>query len=139
MTEWVAHISRGWIFGQEFLTWIEGIGFRSILQTFSRGFPGGSSGKESACQCRRCKRHSLIPGGPTPVFLPRKFQTEEPGVLQSMGSQRVGHNWATGHKYSWNILFKALLKTSFLVGCWKMGRNSAARERWGKGHFNLSH
>ena len=23
--------------------------------------------------------------------------TEEPGELQSMGSQRVGHNWATEH------------------------------------------
>ena len=26
-----------------------------------QSFPGGSSGKESACQLRRCKRHSLIP------------------------------------------------------------------------------
>ena len=25
------------------------------------GFPGGSSGKEPACQCRRCKRHGLDP------------------------------------------------------------------------------
>ena len=33
---------------------------------------------------------------PTLVFLPGEFQwTEEPGGLQSMGSQRVGHNWAT--------------------------------------------
>ena len=23
------------------------------------GFPGGASGKEPACQCRRCKRHSF--------------------------------------------------------------------------------
>ena len=30
-----------------------------------------------------------------PVFLPGEFQTEEPGGLQSMGSRRVGHNWAT--------------------------------------------
>ena len=30
---------------------------------------------------------------PTPVFLPRESPwTEEPGGLQSMGSQRVGHN-----------------------------------------------
>ena len=46
------------------------------------GFPGGSSGKESACQCRRCKRGGFnpwvrkIPWGrkwqPTPVFLPGK-------------------------------------------------------------------
>ena len=32
---------------------------------------------------------------PTPVFLPGKSWTEEPGGLQSMGSQRVGHDWAT--------------------------------------------
>ena len=32
---------------------------------------------------------------PTPVFLPKEFQTEEPGRLQFMGSQRVGHNRAT--------------------------------------------
>ena len=30
---------------------------------------------------------------PTPVFLPGEFDgTEEPGGLQSMGSQRVGHD-----------------------------------------------
>ena len=32
---------------------------------------------------------------PTPVFLPgESLWTEEPGGLQSMGLQRVGHNWA---------------------------------------------
>ena len=32
---------------------------------------------------------------PTPVFLPEESPwTEEPGELQPMGSQRVGHNWA---------------------------------------------
>ena len=25
------------------------------------GFPGGASGKEIACQCRRCKRHRFDP------------------------------------------------------------------------------
>ena len=30
---------------------------------------------------------------PIPVFLPGR--TEEPGLLQSMGSQRVGHKWMT--------------------------------------------
>ena len=25
------------------------------------GFPGGASGKEPACQCRRCKRHEFDP------------------------------------------------------------------------------
>ena len=35
---------------------------------------------------------------PTPVFLPGESPwTEEPGRLQSMGSQWVGHDWATKH------------------------------------------
>ena len=44
------------------------------------GFPGSSSGKEPACQCRRHKRHGFNPWvrkvpwnrawHPTPVFLP---------------------------------------------------------------------
>ena len=34
----------------------------------------------------------------TPVFLPGEFPwTEEPGNLQTMGPQRVGHDWATKH------------------------------------------
>ena len=33
---------------------------------------------------------------PTPIFLPGEFPwTEEPGELQSLDSQRVGHNRAT--------------------------------------------
>ena len=48
------------------------------------GFPGVASGKELACQCRRCQRHRFSPWvgkvpyrrvwQPTPVFLPRKSQ-----------------------------------------------------------------
>ena len=42
------------------------------------GFPGGTRGKEPACQCRRPKRHGFDPwsgrspggGQPAPVFLP---------------------------------------------------------------------
>ena len=44
------------------------------------GFPGGASGKEPVCQCRRCKRRGFSPWvrkipwrkawQPTPVFLP---------------------------------------------------------------------
>jgi len=46
------------------------------------GFPGDSSGKESACQCRACKKHGFDPWVEkipwsrkwqlTPVFLPGK-------------------------------------------------------------------
>ena len=48
----------------------------------TQGFPGGASGKEPACQCRRRKRHRFNPWvgkipwrrkwQPTPVFLPRE-------------------------------------------------------------------
>ena len=72
--------------------------------------------KESTCQCKRHRRHRFhlwvgrIPWRrkwqPIPIFLPGKFHgeepgglqsmgsqnEEEPGGLQSMGSQRVGHD-----------------------------------------------
>ena len=35
---------------------------------------------------------------PTPVFLPKESPwIEEPGGLQSVGSQRTGHDWVTKH------------------------------------------
>ena len=38
---------------------------------------------------------------PTPVFLPGKFHRQRSlGRLQSMGSQRVGHNWAHTHTHT---------------------------------------
>ena len=65
---------------------------------------GGTSGKESACQCMRCKRdgfHPWVERMPwrrawqlTPIFLPgESLWTEEPGRLQSIGLQRVRHYW----------------------------------------------
>ena len=64
------------------------------------GFPGGSLGKESACQA---EDSGLIFGsGKTPLekgmaahsstLAWRIPWTEEPGGLWSMGSQRVGHS-----------------------------------------------
>ena len=65
--------------------------------------PGGSDGKESVCNAGD---QSSIPGvGKIPwkkemtthsrILVWRIPWTEEPGRLQSMESQRVGHNWAT--------------------------------------------
>ena len=70
-----------------------------------RGFPGSTSGKESAQQCRRHKGHSFNPcirkipwrraWQPTPVFMPgESLWTEEASRLRSIGSQRVGHDWS---------------------------------------------
>ena len=69
-------------------------------------FPGGSDGKESACQCRRCRRTCIRSlGGEDALekgmathssILAWRIQwTEEPGWLQSMGSQRVRPDLAT--------------------------------------------
>ena len=42
----------------------------------------------------------------TPVFLPGESPwTKEPGGLQSIGSQRVGHDWATKHRQRAVTLF----------------------------------
>ena len=61
----------------------------------SRDFPGGTSGKESAYQCRRCRRYGFDAWvgtilwrrkwKPTPVFLPG----------ESEGQRSLG---ATGHR-----------------------------------------
>ena len=68
----------------------------------TQGFPCGLEGKESACDSGD---PGLILGwGRSPGEengYPRKYSclenqwTEEPGGLQSMGSQRVGHNRMT--------------------------------------------
>ena len=40
---------------------------------------------------------------------------EEPGRLQSMGSQRVGHNWATSLSLSLSIIFITINNTLILL------------------------
>ena len=67
------------------------------------GFPGGSSGKESARQLlemqetwvRSLDREELLEKemGAQSIFLSWEIPwTEEPDRLQSMGSQRIGHD-----------------------------------------------
>ena len=61
--------------------------------------PGGTSGKESACQCKRREMwvQSLGPEDPLEEGTATHCSTlawriEESGRLQSTGSQRVGHD-----------------------------------------------
>ena len=71
-------------------------------------FPGGSSGKELACQCRRCRRQVRSLGREDPLeegmaalssILAWTIQwTEEPGGLQSMGSP--SRTWLSAHAIS---------------------------------------
>ena len=67
------------------------------------GLPQWLSSEESTCNARTTGDMGLIPGSqrfpwrrawkPTPVLLPGESPwTEEPDRLQSIGSQRVGHD-----------------------------------------------
>ena len=83
--------------------------------------PRWLSGKESAFECRRHKRCRLDPWvGKIPpeeemathsrVLAWRIPWTEEPGGLQSMGLQRVGHDWLSEHTHV--CPFHLLISTS---------------------------
>ena len=68
----------------------------------NKGLPRWLSDKEFTCQCRRHKRLRLDPWiGEDPlegiatyssILAWKILWTEKPGRLQSVGSQRVGHN-----------------------------------------------
>ena len=73
---------------------------------FSNRLPRWCSGKESSCQCRRCKFDPWV----RKIPWSRKYQlcilawkipgTEEPSRLQSMGLQRVRHNLVSMHTHT---------------------------------------
>ena len=78
-------------------------GRKKNLDTICLGFPGGVSGKKSTCQCRRHKetwvqslgREDPLEEGTathSSILAWRTPWTEEAGGLQSMGSQRFGHD-----------------------------------------------
>ena len=70
-------------------------------------FPGGASGKESSCHCRRCMRRRSWVGKiplsrkrqPTPVLLPGKSHRQRNLAGYSPWNRRVGHNWAHTHTH----------------------------------------
>ena len=86
--------------------------FHNIFSNIKNGFewltfiyrlPRWLSGKESVCQCRSCRRwwvwflgreDPLEKEMATHSSIQRTPWTKEPGRLQSMGSQRVRHDWA---------------------------------------------
>ena len=98
------------------------------FHSLSQGFPGGTSGKETTCQCRRHKRCRFYPWvgkipwrsawQPISVFLSIESSwTREPGGLQFTESQRVGHswsNWACTH-----TIFISKAVTCLLLRPWR--------------------
>ena len=78
------------------------------------------SGKEAACQCGKHESLGFDPWvgkipwrrawQPTLVFLPGESHwTEEPGRLQFIGSQNVGHNWSNLVCMHDSLLFKCTM------------------------------
>ena len=70
-----------------------------FLPSFKRKFPGGSDGKESACNAgdpgsitgwEDCLGKGIA--NYSSILAKRIPRTEEPGRLQFMGLQRVGHD-----------------------------------------------
>ena len=78
-----------------------------------QGFPDGSDGKESACSKGGLGsipgREDHLEEGMTThssILVWRIPWIEEPGGLQSMGSQRVRYDWATKHNSEWGKFLK---------------------------------
>ena len=93
----------------------------------SYSVPGDASGKESACQCRRHRDLEVQSLGwedplekematHSSILAWRIPWTEEPGGLQSKGSQRVRHDWASEH-INTHVIFKTIYdKICFISG-----------------------
>ena len=81
------------------------------------------SGKEYTCQCRRCWRRKFNPWirkipswrkwQPAPFFLPGRSYGQS-ASLQSMGSQRVGHNLSTHNKSTYQGSLRELICVKLL-------------------------
>ena len=89
------------------------------------GFPGGTSGKEPACQCRRQRKHGFDPWVrkiPLEEDVATHFSilawripwTEEPGWLLSIRSQRVKQDWSNS---AGTILTIMLITTTVSSNC----------------------
>ena len=66
------------------------------------GFPDGSAGKESACQCRRCRFDPWVgkipwrrKWQPTPVLLPRESHGQRSLAGYSLWGHKESHDLAT--------------------------------------------
>ena len=84
-----------------------------LFQSLSReGFPGGASGKEPACKCKRCKTCGFDPwvrkipwrraGQPTPVFLSGEPHGQKSPVGYSPWGHKEGYD---GSNLAHTLLF----------------------------------
>ena len=109
-----------------------------MLSSYNLGFPGGSVGKNSTCQCRRLKRRGLDPWVRkipwerawqlTPVFLPGKSHEQRTLVGYSTVNEMLHItkkdttiNTMVGQKMNRQLTNKqALLKTHSSILAWRI-------------------
>ena len=60
--------------------------------------------------------------------------TEEPGMLQSMGSQRVGHDWATSHT---SLTQLGVTRSLQLFLLWRLSGDRLAYKSWQETDMSL--
>ena len=89
--------------------------FFLFVSIWDKGLPIWYNSKESACQCRRCKRHGFNPWirkipwsrkwQPTPVFLPGKFHGQRSllGYSDVAKSQTWLSNWTCTYMRQWQF------------------------------------
>ena len=118
------------------MDWSSGICLFNKDPRWSLRLPRWHGGKESACHCRRCRRHGFSPwvgrssegemATHSSILAWKIPWTEEPGGLQSMRSQTAGHNWVTEHTHTpgdlhacglWTTLFKTILTSKPPIPC----------------------
>ena len=73
---------------------------------------GKIEGRRRACQRMRWLDSITMQWTWTWSNSGRWWETERPGVLQSVGSQRVGHDWATEQQHT------QVYESSFCPKCW---------------------
>ena len=98
-----------------------------VASLLFRGFPGGTNGKESSCQCRRCRRLGFDywvgkilcrrKWQPTLVFLPEKFH----GQRSLVGYGPWGHKESdmTEQLSTRNNIIITIITQIYKMG-WKM-------------------
>ena len=117
----------------------------TLTYSHSEGLPSCLSGRESACQCRRYGFDPWVRKIPwsrkqqlTSVFLPGEShgQRNLAGYIQSMGSQRVGYDWATKHASdSWGFPGGSVVK-NLTANAGDMGSIPGSGRSPGEGNGN---
>ena len=105
---------------------------------------GGTVVKNPLASAEDARHPGLIPGSGDPleegmathssILSWRTPWTEEPGGLQSMGSQRVGHNWAHTHTHKvWSRktgLRRLQRRSDTWEESWKMNFTGQRHRKW---------